>query len=432
MRRVIRFTKVLACVLIACLSQQVHAQTPVPWPEFRGPYQNGHAPDKSNIPTVWSETKNVKWKTPIPHKGWSSPVIESDTLWITGADEDGTDYYVMGVNAESGKIVYNEHFFHYDSPEALGNTVNGYASPTSAIRDGRLFVHFGSYGTACIDTKTKKVLWKRENLECRHYRGPGSSVVLYEDLLILTFDGIDQQYTIALNIDTADTVWRTDRTTKWDDLDENGKPKRDGDLRKAFSTPVITEVNNQPLLLSIGSCSIFGYEPKTGKELWSMATPGSTPSIRPVLHKGLAYVALGYGTQESRSIKLDGKGVIGDDHVAWKFSEKSQKPDTASPVIVDGLLYVLTDRGIVSCLDAESGEVVWSERIGGNYMASTLYANGHIYCYSKQGKTTVLKAGRTFKVASVNELEEGFMASPAVFGNALFLRTSGFLYRIEE
>lgn len=419
-------------IVLGCGSPQTIAESPTPWPEFRGPSQNGHAPDTSNIPLTWSETDNVKWKTAIPHSGWSSPVIEKDVLWVTSATPEGTEFYVIGVQADSGKIVFNEQLFTCEMPEDLGNTVNGYSSPTAAIRDGRVYVHFGSYGTACIDTATKKVLWKREDLECRHYRGPGSSVILFEGLVILTFDGVDQQYVIALDSQTGKTVWRTDRSTKWNDLDENGQPKREGDLRKAFSTPIITTVHEKPLLISVGGSSIFGYDPKTGKELWSMATPGFTPSVRPVLHKNLTYAALGYGTREFRALRYDGLGLLGEDQVAWKLNTKAQVPDTASPVVVDGLIYVLSDRGTMTCLDAETGEVIWSDRIGGNYMASTLYVNGHIYCFSKQGAVTVLKPGRAFNVVATSEMEEGFMASPAVFGDALFVRTTSFLYRIEE
>jgi outer membrane protein assembly factor BamB len=427
MRRVLS----IICLGIA-LTPWAIAASPTPWPEFRGPLQNGYAAVNSHIPLTWSETENVVWKTAIPYSGWSSPVIEQDVLWMTSATPEGTAFYAIGVDAASGEIVYNEQLFTCEAPEDLGNTVNGYASPTSAIGDGRLYVHFGIYGTACIDTQTKQVLWKREDLECRHYRGPGSSVVLYKELVILTFDGVDQQYVIALDSKTGKTVWRRDRSTKWDDFDENGQPKREGDMRKAFSTPILAEVNGEPLLISVGGCSIFGYDPNTGKEIWAMATPGFTPSIRPVLYKNLTFAALGYGTREFRALRFDGQGALGEDHVAWKLTTKAEVPDTASPVVVDGLIYVLSDRGMMTCLDAETGEVIWSERIGGNYMASTLYANGYIYCFSKQGTVTVLKPGRTFTVVNTIEMDEGFMASPAVHGNALYLRTTSFLYRIEE
>lgn len=428
----IQFNLFFLMIILLSGSSLAYADSPVPWSEFRGPEANGHADAKTTIPLKWSETENVTWKTSIPLSGWSSPVIEKDVLWMTTASEEGHDFYVLGVSADSGEIVYNESVFHVDNPEPLGNSVNGYASPTSAIRDGRLYVHFGTYGTACIDTATRKVMWKREDLHCSHFRGPGSSVMLFEDLLILTFDGIDVQYVIALDTATGDTVWRRDRSRQWDDLDEEGKPYRNGDMRKAYSTPVIAQVNGKPLLLSVGAAATYGYDPRTGEEIWSTSSKGFSACIRPIFHNDLAIFGLGYGTDEFRALRLDGVGEVSDTHVAWRINDKRLVPSTPSPVVVDGLLYLLTDRGTLTCLDAENGDVIWSEHIGGSYIASLIVVQGRIYCFSKNGKTTVIDPGRSFTVLATSELEEGLMASPAVFDNALYLRTKTQLYRIEE
>jgi len=163
------------------------------WPEFRGPWGNGHASasgkrKSSGIPLSWSETENVKWKTSIPHKGWSTPVVMNGQIWFTTATLKGHDFFVICVDAKSGAIIFNKKLFHSDNPEPLGNPLNSYASPTCVLESGRVYVHFGSYGTACIDTKTFKVLWRRSDLPCRHLRGPGSSLILFEDLLILTME----------------------------------------------------------------------------------------------------------------------------------------------------------------------------------------------------------------------------------------------------
>ncbi len=260
------------CAIIAS-AQVAHAAES--WPEFRGPYANGHvqAPGDTaptGLPTHWSETENIAWKTPIPLKGWSTPVVMDGQVWLTTATEEGTEYYAISVDAESGEILHNKLLFTSDDPEPLGNNVNCYASPSPVIEAGRVYVHFGVYGTACLDTNTAEVLWQRTDLPCRHYRGPGSSPILFEDLLILTFDGIDQQYVTALDKNTGETRWRTDRTRVWDDYDENGEPKRGGDLRKSFSTPVVVEQDGKPLLLSVGSSATYGYAPRTGKEIWKV------------------------------------------------------------------------------------------------------------------------------------------------------------------
>lgn len=404
------------------------------WPEFRGPFGDGHvqAPGDSTpsgLPTRWSETENVIWKTPIPLKGWSTPVIEDGRIWLTTATEDGTDYYAICVDVETGEILHNKHLFHSDSPEPLGNNVNCYASPSPAIEDGRVYVHFGVYGTACLDAKTADVIWQRTDLPCRHYRGPGSSVILFEDLLILTFDGIDQQYVTALDKATGATRWRTDRTRKWDDFDENGEMIRGGDMRKAFSTPLVVNQGGKPLMLSVGSSAAYGYDPRTGEERWKVEMAGFTPATRPVWDGERLFTALGYGATDLWAIRTDGAGDVTASHVAWKFVDKAV-PETPSPILVDGLLYTVSNRGEVTCFESATGTVVWSERIGGNHIASPIYADGLIYFTSTQGTTKLIKAGRVFEVAGENKLDEGPMASPAAAGNSLYFRTPGFLYRI--
>lgn len=405
------------------------------WPAFRGASGNGHAvpansAESGEFPLHWSETSNVTWKIPIPHQGWSTPVMMGGRLWLTTASEAGNAFYVIGVDTNTGDIFVNQEVFHSDDPEPLGNNINGYASPTSAIEPGRLYVNFGSYGTACIDTDSYAVLWKREDIECRHFRGPGSSVLLFEDLVVLTFDGVDVQYLTALDKRTGETVWRTDRSTVWNDLDENGQPKRQGDFRKGFSTPAIAEVGGKPLLISVASSACYGYDPYTGREIWNITDTCHTPSASPLVHGEIAYIATGFGTTELRAIRLDGEGDVTDSHIAWRLAGK-QAPNTPSPILVDGLLYVVSDRGIVTCLEADTGAEVWSERIGGNYMASPIYAGGRLYFSSLQGKTTVIGTGRTFNLLATNQLDGDFRASPAIARNALYLRSKTHLYRID-
>jgi len=278
---------------------------------------------------------------------------------------------------------------------------------TPTIEEGRIYVHFGSYGTACLDMKSGKVLWKRNDMECRHYRGPGSSPIIFEDLLILTFDGVDVQYLTALNKMTGETVWRTDRSTVFDDLDANGLPKADGDYRKGFSTPVIVEANGEPLMISPGGFSIFAYDPRSGKEIWNVPHKSHTPQLRPVYKDGIIYVMTGYST-ELMAIRVDGQGDVTDTHVVWR-KRNMRLPTTPSILLVDGLLYVGTNKGDVTCLDAESGEEIWEEHIGGNYIASPIYAAGRIYLIDEdEGKTRVIEANpKEFRLIAENKLAGG-------------------------
>ncbi len=400
------------------------------WPAFRGPWGNGQT-HSSQLPLHWSETENVRWKTPIPHEGWSAPVVMAGQVWVSSATKDGHDFHAFCMDAGTGRMLFEKHLFHCDTPEPLGNSVNCYAAPSAAIEPGRVYVHFGSYGTACLDTATAKVLWKRDDLPCRHYRGPGSSAILYEDLLILTFDGVDQQYVTALDKHTGQTVWRTDRNITWDDLDANGQPKMDGDFRKAFATPLLIKVGGQEQLVSLASSALFAYDPRTGREIWKVRHSGHSSSVSPVFAKGLVLATTGYRTVELWAIRPDGTGDVTDTHVAWRFASKDV-PTTPSPVVMGNHVVMIGNRGAATCLEIETGKTVWRERVGGNHLASPIHDGDRIYFFGVNGKTSVIRAGESFEQLAENPLESGFVASPAGVGNALFLRTKTHLYRIEE
>ena len=419
--------------LVAVLLAQASARAD--WPEFRGPRANGHAGRPGDakplgLPLRWSETANVKWKTPIPHRGWSTPAVLGGQVWLTTATRNGHDFFAICLDAATGQIRFNEKVFHADNPEPLGNNVNCYASPSPVAEPGRVYVHFGSYGTACLNSATGKAVWERRDLPCRHYRGPGSSPILFDDLLVLSFDGVDVQYTVALDKTSGRTVWKAGRSTVWRDLDAQGKPIREGDLRKAFSTPLVVDAGGKPQMISLGAKAAFAYDPRTGREIWKTHHVGHSSSPRPVFGNGLVFITTGHGRTELWAVRLTGRGDVTDTHVAWKVTR--DVPLTPSPLLVDDLLYIVSDQGIATCLEAATGKRVWRQRLGGSYIASPIYADGRLYFFSVQGKTTVLKAGRTHEPLATNRLESGFMASPAVSGSALFLRTRTHLYRIQS
>ena len=407
------------------------------WPEFRGPWGDGHASAPGDtqlmgLPLDWSETNNVKWKTEIPYRGWSTPVVMGGQVWLTTATIDGHDFFAIGLDAETGAIRCNEKVFHSDNPEPLNNgaSMNCYATPSPVIEPGRVYVHFGRFGTACLDANTGKALWKREDIQCRHYRGPASSLITFENLLILTMDGVDVQYHVALDKKTGETVWKVNRSVVWNDENVPGQMARDGDQRKAHSTPLIVTAAGKPLMLSAGAKAAYGYDPRTGKELWKVQYKDWSTAPRPIFGDGLAFFVTGLGMRELWAVKTDGQGDITDTGVAWK--SKNHVGVYGSPLLVDGLIYTVAEDNYVTCLEAATGKLVWTERIGGKDAASPIYADGRLYFFSQQGTTTVLKPGRTFEVLAKNILEDGFMASPAVSGKAFFLRTKTHLYRIES
>jgi outer membrane protein assembly factor BamB len=436
---VIMNCRTFSLVLVSILTVSAPAAH-ADWPEFRGPLGNGHASaatdsESGALPLTWSESDNIAWKVPIPHRGWSTPVVLGGQIWLTTATEDGHEFFALCLDASTGQIVHHKKLFHCDEPEPLGNAVNGYATPSPAIESGRVYVHFGSYGTACLDTATGEDLWKRDDLPCRHFRGPSSSLVLFENMLILTMDGVDLQYVTVLDKTTGETIWRTDRDVEWNDQNVTGPGSqqiRDGDHRKAHSTPLVVHgADGRPQILSGGAKAAFAYDPQTGRELWRIEFDDFSVAPRPLFRDGIAYMITGITHPELWAIDTMGRGDLTDtDHVKWRLTSRVAK--TASPLLVDGLIYMINDDGVANCIDAETGKPVWQKRIGGRFAASPIYSHGRIYVCDQDGKTTVFKPGRTFAVLTTNTLDDGCLASPAVAGGALILRTKSHLYRIES
>jgi outer membrane protein assembly factor BamB len=407
----------------------VIAQAGDHWPQFRGPEGNGHS-DARDLPLNWSETKNVVWKTPIHGRGWSSPVIYGSQVWLTTATPDGRKLYALCLDRDSGRIIQDLKLFDVAEPQ-YAHPFNSYASPTPVIEPERVYVTFGSAGTACIDTKSFRVLWERRDIECNHFRGAGSSPILFQDLLIMNFDGSDQQFVIALDKRTGKTVWRTKRSIDFQDLEANGKPAADGDFRKGFATPHVTMINGRWELISLGSKAAYSYNPFNGQELWRVEERAQhSASTRPVIGQGMIFYPTGFSTGQLFAVRTGGNGLITDTHVAWKVKRGvSTKP---SILLVDELIYMINDTGIASCIEAKTGDVIWQKRVGGEYSASPVYADGRVWLFGEDGKTSVIRAGRTFELLAENQLDEGFLASPAIAGSAFYLRTRTHLYRIEK
>ncbi|MDP6795089.1 MAG: PQQ-binding-like beta-propeller repeat protein [Verrucomicrobiota bacterium] len=398
------------------------------WTEFRGPLGTGHIPGGQALPTDWSESKNIDWKVALPGRAWSSPVVSGDVIWLTTADEKGHKLSALAVDAKSGKVIFEKQLFHIEKPQ-FAHKFNTYASPTPIIEGDRVYLTWGSPGTACLDTKTKELLWKRDDFVCDHFRGSGSSPIIYGDLLILTFDGADHQFVAALNKRTGKTVWRTDRSVDFQDLGSDGKPFRDGDMRKGYSTPLVIEHGGFTQLISIGAMACYSYEPKTGKEIWRITERAQhSASTRPVFGHGLLFYPTGFAKGQLLAVDPGAKGEAADTHIKWRLKRSvSNKP---SVLLIGGLLFMIDDGGIVSSVEAKSGEVVWSERVGGNHSASPVTDGERIFFFSEEGKTTVIAAKPEYKVLATSQLDGGFMASPAVHGAAWILRTKTHLYRI--
>lgn len=409
-----------ALVALAVLLAAQTGPKPDGWPDFRGPRRDGHAPS-ARVPLEWSEKKNVRWKTPIRGQGWSSPVVESDKIWLTSATSKGHEMFVLALDLASGEEILARTLFHNEEPEPK-NALNSYASPSPVIDEGRVYVHFGTYGTACLSTASGATIWQRRDIRCDHMEGPGSSPVLVGDLLIFNVDGGDVQYVIALDKETGKTKWKTERSENLQQFVP--------DRRKAYSTPIVLEVDGEQRLISSGARATVAYDPVSGKELWKLRHEGFSMSSRPIAGSGLLFLNTGFMRPRLLAVRPDGEGDVTDDNVVWTCHRNV--PTIPSPLHVGGRLYMVSDNGILTCLAAKTGKRLWRERLDGPHCASPVYAAGRIYFFDRDGRTVVVAPGPEYRELAVNELDDGFMASPAVVGNAFILRTRTHLYRIEE
>lgn len=399
---------------------------PADWPQFRGPTQQGHA-DATGLPVEWSETRNVKWRTPIPGEGWSSPVVLGQQVWLTTATEEGRSLRAVCADRESGKIVHDVEVFRVASPEPK-NEFNSYASPTPVVEagpgGGRVYVSFGTYGNACLDAATGRPVWKNEDLKLNHKEGPGSSPVVYKDLFVLHCDGMDVQYVAALDKQTGKLRWKAPRSK---DFSSTGP-----DLRKAYNIPLVLTVGGKDILISVGAKRAYAYDPADGREVWTVDLPGFSNVPRPVYGDGVVYLSTGYMQPELWAVRVDpaAKGDITATHVLWKH--RPGAPAKPSVLLADGKVYVPSDNGIARCLDAKTGEQVWQGRLGRAITASPIYADGRIYFFTEDGDGVVVRPGDRLDVVATNKLDGRVLASPAVSGKALLVRTDKALYRIEN
>jgi outer membrane protein assembly factor BamB len=400
------------------------------WPGFRGPHGNGHA-DAANLPETWSETENVRWKTPIPHRGWSTPLVHGSQIWLTTATADGHDFFALCLDRATGRVLHETKLFHADKPEPLGNDMNGYASPTGWIEDGRVFLHFGSYGTACLATDDFRLLWKRTDLPCRHYRGPGSSLFNWKDTIILTMDGVDVQYLCALDKASGTTRWRTDRHTEFDDLGADGKPVDNGDYRKSYTTPMLVEVEGKPQIVSSSSKATVAYDPDSGREIWRTTYKGFSNASLPAVAGNLVAINTGHGKANLQAFRIDAT-TTGNITGKLLWEQTKNIPTRSSPIVADGLIFSTSDQGLIGAIDPADGSLLFSERTGGSISASPLFADGKLFFSTERGDTTVVKPARTFEKIAVNRLDDGLMASPVAAGNCLYLRTRTHLYCIAK
>jgi outer membrane protein assembly factor BamB len=393
------------------------------WLDFRGPTGQGHAGEVA-LPVEWSATKNVAWKQAVPGLGWSSPVVVNGQVIVTSAVPPEGDsgnagqplsLRVLSFNVATGQPRWDTEVFQQpqDAPRIHGK--NSHASPTAVIRGDSVFVHFGHQGTACLGLDGK-IKWRNRELAYSPVHGNGGTPALVKDVLVFSADGASDPFLAALDQQSGQVRWKTQR--------DSDAPKK-----FSFSTPLVIQVDGQPQVVSPGSNSVGAFDAATGKELWRVRYQGYSVIPRPIFAHGLLYIGTGYDSPSVMAIRPGGTGDVTDSHVAWVV--KKGAPHTPSLLVVGDWLFMVSDRGVATCLDAKTGAEIWQERLGGNYSASPLYANGKIYFQSEEGDTTVVRAADKFEVLAKNSLGERTLASYAVTGQALLIRGATHLYRVE-
>ncbi len=381
------------------------------WPEFRGPTGQGHS-DERGLPLTWSETKNVRWKTAIPGRGWSSPAIQGDRVWLTTATEEGKSLRAISIDRDTGAILRNIEVFRLKSVGNL-NSKNSQASPTPALDGDRVYLHFGAYGTACINV-SGEIVWKTRLDYDNGQHGPGGSPVIYDDLLIVSCDGLSVQYVVALDKMTGKVRWRKYRQGY-----------------QAYTTPLVVRLPAGDQVISPGAFRAVSYEPRTGKELWQVRYGDGFSNVpRPVYGGGLVYICTGFQEPSLLAVRLDGRGDVTKSHIVWSI--KRGVPRTPSPLLVGEELYFINDNGVAACVDAKTGAEHWRVRIGGEHSASPIYADGRIYFLSEDGESVVIAPGKQFKELARNHLDGPALASMAVSAGSIFVRSQTHLYRLSD
>ena len=403
-----KIQSVLFCIFWALASLGISRAAADDWPQFRGPDGQGHA-TASQLPESWSESENIRWKTPLAGLGWSSPVVGGRQIWLTTAIDAEQSLRAVCLDRESGEVIHDVEVFRKTDLGRIASK-NSHASPTPVLDGRNVYVHFGAHGTACLTTDGQ-IVWTRE-LEYDHRHGPGGSPIIWKDLLIVTCDGPDVQYTVALDKQTGQERWRADH---------HGQ--------QAYSTPIVIRSGGADQLITSQGEAVIAYMPRDGVELWRCRHGGHSVVPRPVAGNGLVYFCTGYWTPALMAVRPDGQGDVTESHV--EFLLRRAVPHCPSPLLVKDRLYFVSDLGILTCVDALKGTEIWRQRLSGNFSASPTWADGKIYLLNESGATYVIAPGDTYQLLATNHLDGRTLASPALVDHAIFLRSDTHLYRIE-
>jgi outer membrane protein assembly factor BamB len=393
------------------------------WPRFRGPEGQGRSSEKA-LPTTWSSTDNVAWKTPIPGEGWSSPIVFGDRIFLTAATDDGATCHVLAIDRRSGKILWDREVLTQATRRK--EQKNSYATPTPVTDGKQVFAVFGGGGIVALDFEGN-IDWTYDEIDFYSRHGLGASPVLFNNLVIMPFDGShlppdekigwkipwEEARIIAIDKTTGKVAWAARR----------------GKSRVAHTTPLVLREPEPRLYSTAGDC-VQAFDPRNGERIWTVYSQGEGVVPSPVLAEDLLVTCSGFEKPTIRAVRLGGQGDVTSTHIAWE--QTKGVPTQASVIYVAPFLYSIADAGVLSIfrVDSHEAKLVDQGRAPGAYCASPVAADGKIYFLSEQGDTTVIEAGPKFKTIAINALGERCQASPAISQGQIFIRTDKHLFCI--
>lgn len=387
------------------------------WTQFRGPNSDGHA-DGPETPMEWSDTTNVAWKVPVAGLGWSSPAVAEGKVFLTTAVPigEGLSLRAMALDAGTGEIIWDREIRAVAKAPAI-HAKNSHASPTPVVRNGSVFVHFGAIGMARLAMADGSLQWMCDDLDYPPMHGSGGSPILHAGKLFVVCDGSSKPFVAAVDAETGKIAWKSPRSVE-------------ARISHSFVTATLATVDGKTQMLAPGPDHFAAYDLASGDELWRVRAPGWSVVPQPAIGHGLVIYNHDYDNPELFAVKLGGKGDVTDTNVVWRITRGA--PSTPSPLLVGEELYFVSDKGIASCVDAKTGKSHWFERLGGNYSASPIYANGRVLFLNETGVATWVKVGQSFVILGKNEVPGRTLATPAFSNGAMYLRTDETLYKFAQ
>jgi outer membrane protein assembly factor BamB len=387
------------------------------WPQFRGPTGDGRIAGAAT-PLVWSDTENVVWRIPISGLGWSSPSIVDGVIYLTTAVADGerVSLRTLALSAEDGRLIWEREVTSIGTVPSI-HAKNSHASPTPLVHDGAVYVHFGTYGTARLRASDGTIEWINQELVYPPMHGSGGSPVLHDGVLAIICDGSSEPFVAAIEASSGRLLWKRRRSVE-------------ARISHSFGTAAIVEVEGRAQVIAPGPEHLAAYDLHTGEELWQVRAPGWSVVPVPVLYRDLVIYNRDYDNPELLAVRLGGRGDVTETHVAWRL--KRGAPSTPTPVLVGDELYFVSDKGVVTCADAATGDVHWTERIGGNFSASPLAFDDRLLLLDEEGHATWLALGKEYRVLGTNTVTGRTLATPAFVDDAMYLRTDSTLTKYVE